>query len=62
MQAVLRESWEALFVMHGMRNPTPRAQMLDGFNHGWIAFEGGEQGSFRGATPMAAVLRDLCRA
>jgi hypothetical protein len=23
-----------------MKNPTPRIQMLDGFNEGWIEFEG----------------------
>lgn len=48
MQAVLRESCEALFAMNGMRNPTPRAQMRDGFNQGGIAFEGGEQGALKG--------------
>jgi hypothetical protein len=26
-----------------MKNPTPRIQMLDGFNEGWIEFESGEQ-------------------
>jgi hypothetical protein len=25
-----------------MKNPIPRIQMLDGFNEGWIAFQGGE--------------------
>ena len=24
-----------------MRNPLPRIQMLDGFNEGWIDFQGG---------------------
>jgi hypothetical protein len=24
-----------------MKNPEPRIQMLDGFNEGWIEFEGG---------------------
>lgn len=35
---VARESWDALFRAHGMKNPTPRMQMLDGFNEGWIDF------------------------
>jgi NAD(P)H dehydrogenase (quinone) len=35
---VPRESWEALFLEQGMRNPLPRMQMLDGFNKGWIDF------------------------
>jgi hypothetical protein len=28
-----------------MKNPAPRAQMLDGFNEGWIEFENGEHGA-----------------
>lgn len=39
-EAVPRETWESLFVSQGMKNPTPRIQMLDGFNEGWIEFEG----------------------
>ena len=35
---VPRERWEALFRQQGMQNPTPRIQMLDGFNDGWIEF------------------------
>ena len=38
--AVPRDTWEALFISQGMKNPVPRMQMLDGFNEGWIAFEG----------------------
>lgn len=40
MEAVPRENWEALFYSQGMNNPLPRMQMLDGFNEGWICFEG----------------------
>ena len=36
---VPRNTWEALFRSQGMKNPTPRIRMLDGFNEGWIAFE-----------------------
>lgn len=61
MKAVPRENWEALFAMHGMRNPSPRAQMLDGFNQEWICFERGEQRVLKGTTPIATVLRELCR-
>ena len=39
MEAVPRETWESLFKSQGMKNPTPRIQMLDGFNEGWIEFE-----------------------
>lgn len=38
--AVPRDSWASLFAAQGMQNPTPRMQMLDGFNQGWIEFEG----------------------
>jgi len=38
-EIVLREQWESLFRAQGMKNPTPRIQMLDGFNEGWIDFE-----------------------
>ena len=51
-----REGWEALFRAQGMRNPTPRARMLDGFNEGWIEFEGT---ALRGTTPIETVLADL---
>jgi NAD(P)H dehydrogenase (quinone) len=34
-------------------------QMLDGFNEGWIEFEGGEAGSVKGTVPLEAVLRTL---
>ena len=40
-QIVPRDTWESLFRSQGMDNPMPRMQMLDGFNDGWIEFEGG---------------------
>jgi hypothetical protein len=36
MEAVPRDTWERLFASQGTKNPVPRAQMLDGFNEGWI--------------------------
>jgi uncharacterized protein YbjT (DUF2867 family) len=59
METVPRDAWEGLFVAQGMKNPTPRAQMLDGFNEGWIEFEGGAQGSLKGPTEIETVLRQL---
>jgi len=59
VEAVPRETWESLFKSQGMRNPTPRIQMLDGFNEGWIEFEGGEGGSRKGNTTLQTVLRTL---
>jgi uncharacterized protein YbjT (DUF2867 family) len=59
MEAVPRETWESLFKSQGMRNPTPRIQMLDGFNEGWIEFEGGQAGSRKGNVALETVLRAL---
>jgi uncharacterized protein YbjT (DUF2867 family) len=50
---VPRQSWGSLFRAQGMRNPAPRAQMLDGFNAGWIRFEGQPR---KGNLPLQAVL------
>jgi NAD(P)H dehydrogenase (quinone) len=38
VEAVPRDQWEAIFRAQGMKNPTPRMQMIDGFNAGWIDF------------------------
>jgi uncharacterized protein YbjT (DUF2867 family) len=57
MEAVPRESWEALFKSQGMRNPIPRMRMLDGFNEGWIEFENGETGSQKGNVALETVLK-----
>jgi NAD(P)H dehydrogenase (quinone) len=59
MEAVPRDTWEALFLSQGMKNPTPRIQMLDGFNEGWIEFEQGEVGSRKGKVALETVLRSL---
>lgn len=59
VQPVPRDTWEAGFRSQGMNNPTPRAQMLDGFNAGWIEFEGGERGSRKGSVAVEAVLAEL---
>jgi NAD(P)H dehydrogenase (quinone) len=55
-QPVPRDSWEALFRSQGMQNPTPRAQMLDGFNQGWIEFEATPR---KGETTIDTVLTAL---
>ena len=59
VEAVPRETWEALFKSQGMNNPEPRIQMLDGFNEGWIEFEGKEVGSRKGKVGLETVLRTL---
>ena len=55
---VPRDSWEAMFSAQGMQNPTPRAQMLDGFNEGWIEFEGTP---LKGQTTIGTVIAELVR-
>jgi NAD(P)H dehydrogenase (quinone) len=38
IEVVPRDQWESVFRAQGMKNPTPRMQMIDGFNAGWIDF------------------------
>ena len=59
MEPVPRETWESLFKSQGMKNPEPRIQMLDGFNEGWIEFEGKNVGSRKGKVALETVLRTL---
>ena len=59
MEVVPRDTWESLFLSQGMKNPTPRIRMLDGFNEGWIEFASGEAGSRKGNVALETVLRSL---
>lgn len=61
MDAVPRKRWTDRFKSQGMKNPTPRIQMLNGFNEGWIEFESGEEGSLKGTTPIETVLQSLVK-
>jgi uncharacterized protein YbjT (DUF2867 family) len=61
-EAVPRETWGSLFISQGMKDPIPRIQMLDGFNEGWIEFEGGIAGTAKGATDLEEVLQGLAEA
>jgi NAD(P)H dehydrogenase (quinone) len=61
VEVVPRDSWESLFQSQGMQNPMPRIQMLDGFNEGWIEFEGGEAGSQKGHVTLKEVLTKLIK-
>lgn len=58
-EAVPREMWEALFRSQGMKDPVPRMQMLDGFNEGWIRFEGDPLSIRKGSTDLTTVLTGL---
>jgi len=57
-EAVPRESWAAIFRAQGMRDPAPRIRMLDGFNEGWIKFEGGAP-VLKGKVGLAEVVQKL---
>lgn len=57
--AVPRESWHDLFISQGMKNPTPRIQMIDGFNEGWICFESDDADVRKGSTSLDTVIRAL---
>jgi uncharacterized protein YbjT (DUF2867 family) len=59
IEAVPRPTWESLFLSQGMKNPTPRIQMLDGFNEGWIEFEGSKAGTRNGTVALKKVLTTL---
>ncbi|GLQ99089.1 NmrA family NAD(P)-binding protein [Dyella mobilis] len=58
-EIVERQTWETLFRSQGMRHPLPRMRMLDGFNQGWIDFEGHPDGIIHGEVELEAVLREL---
>lgn len=59
IEAVPSDSWEALFRSQGALHPLPRMQMIDGFNEGWICFEGSEAERARGEITLETVLRKL---
>jgi hypothetical protein len=42
-----------------MKHPTPRIQMLDGFNQGWIDFEFDQTSRLKGQVGLEDVLRQL---
>jgi NAD(P)H dehydrogenase (quinone) len=60
-EAVPRSTWAALFESQGMKNPTPRIGMLDGFNEGWIEFEGAPETVRKGIVPLKTVLESLLK-
>ena len=59
MEPVPRNTWEALFRSQGMKHPLARIRMIDGFNEGWIDFEGDGAEHRAGRIPLEAVLKDL---
>jgi NAD(P)H dehydrogenase (quinone) len=59
MEPVPRDTWEALFRSQGMKHPLARICMIDGFNEGWIDFEGDGAEHRTGRIPLEAVLKNL---
>jgi uncharacterized protein YbjT (DUF2867 family) len=59
MELAPRDKWEEMFRAQGITNPLPRLQMLDGFNEGWIDFEGGAAGTRKGTVELETVLKTL---
>lgn len=56
---VPRSQWESLFKSQGASNPLPRIQMIDGFNEGWIDFEGNGIEHRRGSTTLNEAIKQL---
>ena len=59
MEPVPRDTWESLFRSQGMKHPLPRMRMIDGFNEGWIDFEGTGAEHRTGRVTLEAVFKDL---
>jgi len=58
-EVVPREDWAGLFRAQGMNDPVPRIQMLDGFNEGWITFEGQDASIRKGQIELDQAIRAL---
>ena len=58
MEPIPRDSWQQVFRSQGMKHPLPRIRMVDGFNEGWIDFEGGGEHR-RGSVTLETVIAGL---
>jgi uncharacterized protein YbjT (DUF2867 family) len=58
---VPRDRWESIFRAQGMKNPTPRMQMIDGFNAGWIDFADRGAHACRGSISIDQAIATLIR-
>ena len=59
VEVVARDTWESLFRSQGMKYPTPRMRMLDGFNEGWIKFQNHGSQAVKGHVDATAVIAAL---
>jgi len=57
MEAIPHDQWEEIFLSQGTTRPLPRIRMIDGFNEGWITFEGESQ---KGVVLLDTVITKLC--
>jgi NAD(P)H dehydrogenase (quinone) len=55
-----RSEWERTFRAQGMKNPTPRMRMIDGFNEGWIDFKGHVADARKGQVTIEEAIAALC--
>src|SRR5882757_9948714 len=58
-EAVPRDRWESIFRAQGMKYPTPRIQMIDGFNAGWIDFPNRGANSRKGSIGIDQAIATL---
>jgi uncharacterized protein YbjT (DUF2867 family) len=58
-EIVPRADWDAIFRAQGMQNPTPRIQMVDGFNEGWIDFADRGAGARKGRLSIEHAIAGL---
>jgi uncharacterized protein YbjT (DUF2867 family) len=58
-EVVARDRWESIFRAQGMKNPTPRMQMIDGFNAGWIDFADRGAHSLKGSIGIDQAIATL---
>jgi hypothetical protein len=56
---VPRDQWETLFQNQGTPDPSPRIEMLDGFNSDWIDFEGSPAEHVIGRIGLPSVVQSL---
>jgi uncharacterized protein YbjT (DUF2867 family) len=61
-ETIPRAAWEELFRAQGMNYPMPRIRMIEGFNEGWIDFEGNGAEHRKGTTELTTVIEELVTA
>jgi uncharacterized protein YbjT (DUF2867 family) len=58
-EVVPHEQWGSIFRAQGMKNPTPRIQMIEGFNAGWIDFADRGAHARKGVTSIDQAITTL---